>query len=123
MGRFRLLNLNRGNWDGTPLLNETLFDEMVNTSQSMNKSYGCLWWLNGKESYRTPASTDVFTGSLIPNAPNDLFAGLGANDQKLYVIPSLNMVVVRMGDSGSNNQLGPSGYDNLLWEKINAVIQ
>lgn len=123
MARFGLLNLNRGNWNGTQLLNETFFDEMINTSQSMNKSYGYLWWLNGKESYRTPASVDVFTGSLIPNAPNDLFAGLGARDQKLYVIPSLNIVIVRMGDAADTVLLGPSGYDNLLWEKINAVIQ
>jgi CubicO group peptidase (beta-lactamase class C family) len=123
MARFGLLNLNRGNWNGTQLLNESFFSEMVNTSQNLNKSYGYLWWLNGKESYRTPASIDVFTGSLIPNAPNDLIAGLGARDQKLYVIPSLNMVIVRMGDAGNDVLLGPSGYDNLLWEKINAVIQ
>lgn len=123
MARFGLLNLNRGNWNGMQLLNETFFDEMVNTSQQMNQSYGYLWWLNGKSSYRTPASINLNSGSLIPNAPNDLFAGLGARDQKLYVIPSLDMVIVRMGDAGNDNQLGPSGYDNELWEKINAVIQ
>lgn len=123
MARFGLLNLNRGNWNGAQLLNETFFNEMTNTSQLMNKSYGYLWWLNGKESYRIPASIDVFTGSLIPNAPTDLIAGLGARDQKLYVVPSMNLVIVRMGDAGANVLLGPSGYDNLLWEKINAVIE
>jgi len=122
MARFGLLNLNRGNWNGTQLLNEIYFYEMTNTSQSMNKSYGYLWWLNGKESYRVPASVNVFSGSLIPNAPSDLIAGLGARDQKLYVIPSLNLVIVRMGDAGNGQQLGPSSYDNELWEKINAVI-
>ena len=123
MARFGLLNLNEGNWDGAQLLNQNFFNEMVNTSQSMNKSYGYLWWLNGKDSYRTPASTDLYNGHLIPNAPDDLIAGLGAKDQKMYIIPSLNVVIVRMGDSGGANQLGPSGYDNLLWEKINDVIQ
>lgn len=122
MARFGLLNLNRGNWNGTQLLNETYFDEMTNTSQEINKGYGYLWWLNGKESYRAPASTQLFTGSLIPSAPNDLIAGLGANDQKLYIVPSQNLVIIRMGDSGGTNLLGPSGYDHLLWEKINAVI-
>lgn len=122
MARFGLLNLNRANWDGSQLLNETYFDEMTNTSQSLNNAYGYLWWLNGKNNYRTPASTELFSGTLIPNAPNDLIAGLGANDQKLYIIPSQNLVIIRMGASGGTNLLGPSGYDNLLWEKINAVI-
>jgi len=31
MARFGLLNLNRGNWDGTQLLSEAYFDEMTNT--------------------------------------------------------------------------------------------
>lgn len=123
MARFGLLNLNRGNWNGEQLLNESFFDEMTTTSQNLNPSYGYLWWLNGKGSYRKPGTTLVFTEDLIPNAPDDLFAGLGANDQKLYVIPSLNMVVIRQGDAGNIRLLGPSGFDNLLWEKINAVIQ
>lgn len=122
MARFGLLNLGRGDWNGTQLLNETYFNQMTNTSQQMNQSYGYLWWLNGKENYRTPASIDLFTGSLVPNAPSDTFAGLGARDQKLYVVPSLNLVVIRMGDAADTTLLGPSGYDNLLWEKINAVM-
>ena len=122
MARFGLLNLNRGNWNGTQLLNETYFDAMTNTSQQLNKSYGYLWWLNGKQSHRIPASTELFSSSLIPNAPSDLIAGLGANDQKLYVVPSQNLVIVRMGGSGGTSLLGPSGYDNLLWEKISALI-
>lgn len=122
MARFGLLNLNRGNWNDVQLLNETYFDAMINTSQSLNPSYGYLWWLNGKNSYRVPASTQLFSGELIPNAPDDLIAGLGANDQKLYIVPSQNLVIIRMGDSGGTSLLGPSGYDNLLWEKVNAVI-
>ena len=122
MARFGLLNLNGGNWSGTQLLDENFFDDMTNTSQTMNPSYGYLWWLNGKNSYRTPASVDIFSGSLIPNAPSDLIAGLGAKDQKLYVIPSLDMVIIRMGDAADTDLLGPSGYDNLLWEKINVVM-
>lgn len=123
MARFGVLNLNKGNWNGSQLLNTAYFDEMINTSQDLNKSYGYLYWLNGKESYRAPGSTQLFTGKLIPNAPDDLYAGLGANDKKMYIIPSLKMVVIRLGGAGGTSLLGPSGYDNLLWEKLNAVIQ
>ena len=63
------------------------------------------------------------TGSLIPNAPNDLIAGLGLNDQKLYMVPSLDIVIVRMGGASNEELLGPSSFDNELWELINAVIE
>lgn len=122
MARFGLLNLNKGNWNGNQLLNETFFNEMINTSQDLNKSYGYLYWLNGKESHRLPGSPDQFTGKLIPNAPDDLFAGLGANDKKMYIIPSLDMVVIRLGGDAGSSLLGPSGYDNALWGKIMAMI-
>ena len=123
MARFGLLNLNHGNWDGDPLISSSYFDDMTTTSQSLNPAYGYLWWLNGKSSYMLPSTTAVFSGSLIPNAPDDLIAGLGANDQKLYVIPSKGLVIIRMGDDSGAELLGPSGYDNELWEKINAVIE
>ena len=123
MARFGLLCLNKGTWDTTPIMNDmSYFQDMTTTSQDLNLAYGYLWWLNGKTTYRVPSSIEAFTGELIPNAPQDLIAGLGANDQKLYIVPSKNLVIVRMGDSGDEGQLGPSGYDNLLWEKITDII-
>lgn len=123
MARFGLLNLNQGVWNNTVVLNDiNYFNAMTNTSQNLNKSYGYLWWLNGKESYRSPGLTIEFQGSLINNAPDDLIAGLGKDDQKLYIVPSQNLVIVRMGDDAGEALLGPSSFDNDLWEKINAVI-
>ena len=49
---------------------------MVNTSQEINKSYGYLWWLNGKESLIPPAITIPIEVSLASNAPEDLIAGM-----------------------------------------------
>ncbi|NNF75500.1 MAG: serine hydrolase, partial [Flavobacteriaceae bacterium] len=124
MARFGLLILNEGLWEDVPLITDsTYFSDMVNSSQSMNPAYGYLWWLNGKNSFRLPGSTDVFPGELLPDAPDDLFAGLGFADQKLYVVPSLDLVVIRMGDAADSSEFGPSGFDNSLWEKLNTVIQ
>jgi len=124
MARFGILNLNQGNWDGTSILsNQEYFNAMTNSSQNHNLAYGYLYWLNGKSSFRLPSSEDEFTGSLIPNAPDDLIAGLGLNDQKLYMVPSLDMVIVRMGGASNEELLGPSSFDNELWELINAVIE
>lgn len=123
MARYGLLNLNKGNWDGIPVLeSETYFNEMTNTSQNLNKAYGYFWWLNGKASYKLPASELEYTGKLIPNAPDDLIAGLGKDDQKLYVVPSKNLVIVRLGDAANDELLGPSSFDNQLWQKINDLI-
>ncbi|NQX76491.1 serine hydrolase [Gilvibacter sp.] len=122
MARFGLLCLNEGNWDGNQLVSESYFSAMTQTSQELNSAYGYLWWLNGKDQYRLPGSTLEFDGALIPDAPHDLIAGLGANDQKLYVVPSKGLVVIRMGEAAGEPTGGPSGFDNLLWQKINAVI-
>lgn len=123
MARFGLLNLNNGVWDETTILGDTSFLKgMKNTSQPLNKSYGYLWWLNGKESAMIPQSQVIFETTLMPNAPEDLYAGLGKNDQKLYIVPSQNLVIVRMGEDTGVTTLGPSSFDNELWELINSII-
>ena len=48
---------------------------------------------------------------------------LGKNDQKIYVIPSKNMVIIRMGESANNKNFALSNFDNELWEKLNSVIK
>jgi CubicO group peptidase (beta-lactamase class C family) len=122
MARFGLLILNDAQWNSTEILNDaTYFTEMTSSSQNLNNSYGYLWWLNGKSSYRLPLSQTVFNGSMIPNAPNDMIMALGKNDQKIYIIPSQRMVVIRMGEIAIDDQLSLSNFDSELWEKINLV--
>ncbi len=123
MARYGLLTLNRGVWDGDTLLaDQNYFDAMTTPSQDLNPAYGYLWWLNGQDSYRLPGLDFAFDGTLIDSAPADLIAGLGKNDQKLYVAPSQNLVVVRMGDSAGIPLFALSDFDDQLWEKLSAVI-
>jgi CubicO group peptidase (beta-lactamase class C family) len=123
MARFGLLALNKGKWVNEQILEESFFSACTSSSQDINPSYGYLWWLNGKTSYMVPGSQHVYLGSLVPNAPSDMFAAMGAEDQRIYVIPSQNMVVVRMGEASDpqNPSFALSGFDNDLWEKISAV--
>jgi len=123
MARFGLLMLNKGKWENTTILNENYFNEATNTSQNINLGYGYLWWLNGKDSYHLPQSQLQFPGSIIPTGSNDMFMALGKNDQKIYVIPSKKMVVIRMGDAADNVNLALSDFDDVLWQKINALYQ
>lgn len=123
MARYGLLALNKGIWQSDSVLKDTsYFRAMTNTSQSFNLSYGYLWWLNGKTSFMVPGSQSVISSKLIPNAPNDMICALGKNDQRIYVIPSKNMVIIRMGESAYNaDALSP--YDTLVWSYINKLDQ
>jgi CubicO group peptidase (beta-lactamase class C family) len=124
MARFGLLILNEGNWDGTSVLSDaTYYNEMVNPSQDLNKSYGYLWWLNGQESYMLPGSEVIFPGSCVPNAPPDMFAALGKNGQLINVVPSQNLVLIRMGDNpGGLDGLVSNIFNNVIWDYLNQIM-
>ena len=122
MARFGLLNLNKGIWANDTILKDSLyFKDMTNSSQSFNKAYGYLWWLNGKSDFMTPGIQIVFPGTLMPNAPTDMYAALGKNDQKIYVVPSQNLVVIRQGNTAGGFNLAASAFDNVLWDYINKL--
>jgi len=124
MARFGLLALNKGRWNNTQIVNETFFNESITSSQNINPSYGYMWWLNGKASYMVPSGQLNFLGNLVPNAPADMYAAMGAEDQRIYVIPSKNIVVIRMGDASDPSipSFAVSGFDNSLWQRLNALI-
>lgn len=124
MARFGLLALNKGKWNNEQVVNEAFFTESVSTSQSINPSYGYLWWLNGKPGYMIPGGQTFFPGYVVSDAPADMYAAMGAEDQRIYVAPGKKMVVIRMGEASDplNPSFAVSGFDNALWQKINAVI-
>jgi CubicO group peptidase (beta-lactamase class C family) len=122
MARFGLLISANGKWENTQIISENFINEATNTSQNINNSYGYFWWLNGKQNYYLPQSQFQFNGALIPNAPADLFAALGKNDQKVYVVPSKKLVIIRMGEAAENSNFATSNFDNDLWEKMNLLI-
>ena len=123
MARFGLLALNNGNWNGNQVINSVYLNQATTTSQNINLAYGYLWWLNGKASYRLPQTQLQFNGSLIASGANDMYMALGKDDQKIYVIPSKKMVVIRMGDAADSANLALSTFDEVLWQKINALYQ
>lgn len=121
MARFGLLMLNQGNWNGTQVLTDPdYFNSMVNTSQDLNQSYGYLWWLNGKSSYMVPGVQFVFTGSLMPHAPDDMISALGKNGQYVDVVPSQNIVLIRMGNAPGEGEV-PLTLNDLIWEHMNGL--
>ena len=120
--RYGLLLLNKGVWDGIDLLKDSnYFKSMTTTSQSLNKSYGYLTWLNGKESFMLPSLQTVFNGQLCPDAPADMFAALGKNGQIINVIPSQNLIMIRMGNMWTTSNV-PNEFNNDIWKRLKKVI-
>jgi CubicO group peptidase (beta-lactamase class C family) len=122
MARFGLLIQGNGAWNGTQLINSTYFNEMVNTSQNLNKSYGYLWWLNGKQSYMLPTTQIVFLGSYAPNAPSDMISGLGKDGQIVSLSQSRGLVFIRMGEAPSSGSSEITTiFCDQIWQKINEL--
>lgn len=123
MAKFGLLMLNDGNWKGETLLGDTTyFNNMIAPSSELNKSYGYLWWLNGQESFMVTGDENVHEGWLVPTAPKDMYAAMGKGDKKIYIVPSLDLVVVRHGHDTGTNTFGPSSFDTELWGKLKGII-
>lgn len=121
MARFGLLFSQDGYWNGTPVLPDlTYLNEMRNSSQSINNSYGYLTWLNGKSSFMIPQSQFVFPGELCPNAPADMYAAEGKNGQIINVVPSNGIVLVRMGGSLGNSLISTQ-YNDTIWQYMNRL--
>jgi CubicO group peptidase (beta-lactamase class C family) len=122
MARFGLMVLAGGQWDGQVLLEDPdYFAAMLDSSQELNAAYGYLWWLNGKDSWVLPDDT-TGAGPIIPSAPADLVSAQGFGDKKIYVVPSMHLVLVRHGDAaGETFEETLSGFDDTLWQLLMAA--
>jgi CubicO group peptidase (beta-lactamase class C family) len=122
MARFGLLMLSQGNWNGNQILTDTnYYQQMVSSSQTLNPSYGYLIWLNGKSSFMVPGLQFNFPGSFSPNAPSDMIAALGKDGQIINIVPSQNLVYIRMGNAPGAGEV-PITFNDTLWIKLNAVM-
>jgi CubicO group peptidase (beta-lactamase class C family) len=102
--------------DGRRIISPASLQAMFARSAT-NPAYGRLWWLNGSSYTMRPFGARA-EGPLIPAAPADLVAALGALDRRLYVVPSLRLVVVRTGA-----QPDDAGFDQQLWLRLIKVLQ
>lgn len=123
MARFGLLVLAKGKWrEETILKDPTFFADMVHPSQDINPSYGYLWWLNGQSSYMLPGLQTKISGEIFPNSPEDLVCGLGRDGQYICVVPSENIVVIRMGEN-PDSRLVPHTFLGDIWDELNKITR
>lgn len=100
--------------DGTRVISKAELDALFVPSAT-NPAYGRLWWLNGGDYRFSPGPPNRQEGPLIATAPDDLVAALGAMDRKLFVVPSMNLVVARNGMSTDQ------GFNTEFWRLLMAA--
>ena len=91
--RFGLLFLKGGVWQGKRILPEGWVEYSTTpTPQAPQGRYGAHWWLNAGEP-EDPSDRPW------PDLPTDTFAARGFEGQEVVVIPSRDLVLVRLGQS------------------------
>jgi len=81
--KFGLLYLHKGNWNGEQLFEESWSNYVATPTPTSDKQYGAQFWLNA--------------GSKMPDCPKDVYYADGFQGQRVFVIPSHDMVIVRLG--------------------------
>jgi hypothetical protein len=81
--KFGLLYLHKGNWNGEQIFDESWAKYTATATNTSNGDYGGHFWLNSGEKF--------------PDVPKDMYYCGGFQGQMVAIIPSLDMVIVRMG--------------------------
>ncbi len=103
LARFGYLMLRRGEWEGQQLVPRWWLDLATRSSQVLNPNYGYTWWVNA-------------AGTQWPRMPRDAYGLSGYRSNRCYIVPSLDLVVVRIGS-------GPQKWEEQgLFEGIVSTI-
>ena len=120
LARFGLMIQAGGFWGDREIIGDQAFlQNMLQPGQTLNPAYGYLWWINGQPfSLAAGARATRNEGALIPAAPPDLVAMQGAMDRKLYIVPSLGLVISRLGAAGGDDA---ASFNDAFWQALMAA--
>ena len=101
--RFCYLAMHKGEWAGKRIVPASYYD-FAWKGTSVKADYGAQWW----------------TQPHIPGAPADLVMTLGRDHNDGFVIPSMDLVIVRLGDGHDF----PGNFErNLVLKVLGAVVK
>ncbi len=83
--RFGLLYLHNGNWLGDQIFPDGWVNYTTTPAKGSDGAYGALFWLNKNGEF--------------PGLPEDLYYCDGYDGQRIFILPSKDMVIVRTGCS------------------------
>lgn len=117
MARFGQLVSQYGAWEGKQVVSRAYLEEALRPSQDLNPFYGYLFWLNGPQC------------RLLPDCPADAVMAMGAQDTRIYIVPSLALSVARLGDRVSpregRRQAGGNreGFHNAFLRMVCSAVE
>lgn len=118
VGRVGRLMLRKGNWQGKQLIESKWVETVIKYAETPlpdrppgnpQPACGLGWYTN-------------FDG-VWPNVPHDAFAGAGAGNQVLLVIPSLDLIVVRNGSNLYDSSKGEGFWGGLEKYLFNPLMK
>lgn len=121
LARFGHLFLNRGLWEDRQLLSSSWTEQATKPqvspaipsaggkSEGGPGSYGFTWWTNG---VRTDGTRRW------PDAPPGTYAAVGFNNNRCFVVPEWNLILVRLGRDGNIDERVYSVFFKLLGETL-----
>ena len=125
MARFGLLFLHQGNWNGRQLISREWIDEATRVQVPATMPwahpeseidgrgcYGFNWWRNGLKADGTRK---------FPGAPENMFWASGHNNNKCFVIPEWDMVIVRLGLDGEAKDEVWNGFLGKVGEAVDST--
>ena len=108
--RFGQWFLQDGAWDGERLLPEGWVEWSTTPVEPASRPYGAQWWLN----------VGADGSARMPSVPDDAFWASGHEGQQVVVVPSEDLVLVRLGLSGEFDGI-EWGLEPLLSDVIEAT--
>lgn len=117
LARIGLLMLHKGNWQGKKIIDSSTIENATRPwristppSGTSDMVYTSVWYNNNKGFWRY--------------VPRDAYCGSGAQKQILMVIPSLQMVIVRMGaEMQSEDESYWESYEKYLFNPIMDAVE
>jgi CubicO group peptidase (beta-lactamase class C family) len=102
--RLGLLMLNDGSWNGQQLIPASYVHAVAQPTKT-NPCYGLMFWNNAGSPCVTASipSRRVLDRRMVPSAPTDMYAMVGALQQNNFMIPSLHMLVTWTGALGDES--------------------
>lgn len=118
--RIGQLLLDDGEWDGQQLVPSSWINQMTAPCHDNGWSFQNLWAAAG-QAWATPGEYGFYWwcrqwDEAAPTTPQDAFYAFGGTGQFIIVIPSLDMVVVRLGS-------GPQYADGVFLQEMLRFIQ
>ena len=105
--KFGLLYLHKGNWNGEQVFKESWATYTSTPTKESNNEYGSQFWTN--------------TDGYLPDAPRDMYYADGYHGQRIFIIPSKELVIVRTGLTQKGRTDSYDIMNNLVKETIAAL--